>query len=111
MKKLIIIFIAIFTINIAHAQWVQTSLDSAAISAVAINGNNLFAGGEGMYLSTDSGNSWAPIDSGLTSLGVTTIAVNNNFIFKGGEDSGVYVSSNNGSSWSKFNNGIDDADV
>ena len=57
MKKIYVLIIAtLFTINIAKAQWQQTSLDSINIYTLAANGNNIYAGTDsgGVYVSTCS---------------------------------------------------------
>lgn len=81
------------------ANWTQTSLNYVNIHALAINGNNLFAGTDvyGVYLSTNGGSTWTQ-----TSLNFTTIwslAINGNYIFAGGGGSGIYLSTNNGTNW------------
>ena len=62
MKKLLFLLYAIFVINIANAQWQQTSLDTSTVTSLAISGSNIFAAssnaGEGVHLSTDNGNTW-----------------------------------------------------
>jgi len=75
---------------------------------LAANGNNLFAGtgGDGVFLSTSNGNSWAAINTGLTCTQIKTIAINGNNIYAGTYGGGVFLSSNNGSNWSATNTGL-----
>ncbi|MEI6820761.1 MAG: T9SS type A sorting domain-containing protein [Bacteroidota bacterium] len=108
MKKIIVLIIAIFTINIANAQWQQTCLDSTLVQVLAINGNNIFAGtaGYGVYLSTNNGSNWISINNGLPANSyITAFAFTGNNIFTA-TNGGVYLSTNNGNSWVTMNNGI-----
>lgn len=78
--------------------------------ALAISGHNLFAGtyGSGVFLSTDMGNNWTSISTGV--LGVSSVmalATRGEELFasvNGG--SGVFYSSNNGTSWVQSNTGL-----
>jgi hypothetical protein len=45
------------------------------------SGNNIFAGGNGVYSSSDNGNSWT--NMGLTNNGVATLAIKGSNIFAG----------------------------
>src|SRR5689334_3450100 len=51
-----------------HAQWrLASGHDGGVVYALAVSGTNLFAGcwiGGGVFLSTDNGTRWNPIDSG-----------------------------------------------
>jgi photosystem II stability/assembly factor-like uncharacterized protein len=107
----IVIFLFCISIQfqIASAQWVQKSNGMATnqeIDAIAISGNNVFAGIYlgGIYRSTDYGESW--VQSGLSNLDVYTIAVNGTYIFAGTEGGGIFRSSNNGTTWTTVNNGL-----
>ncbi|MFI5263643.1 MAG: hypothetical protein ACHQM6_03910 [Candidatus Kapaibacterium sp.] len=79
------------------------------IRSIAINKKgDIFAGGqEGMFRSTDDGNSWNKIDSGfkmasgLTEANITSVAINSKgILFATNLDLGVFRSSDNGDSWS-----------
>jgi ligand-binding sensor domain-containing protein len=86
---------------------------NADFESFAVIGNNLFAGdlGGGVFLSTSNGNSWAPVDSGLTDLNIQALAVSSTNLFAGSIDSGVFLSTNNGTSWVPMNNGLTDLNV
>jgi photosystem II stability/assembly factor-like uncharacterized protein len=79
-----------------------------AVFALAVNGNNIFAGtGGGVYLSTNNGTSWTPVNNGLTDLWITAFAVRDSIIFAGTRDGGgVFRSNDNGVNWTAVNNGI-----
>ncbi len=104
--KLLFITLIFFSITL-QAQWVKTN-DSydGSINALAISGENIFAGGERVFLSTDRGSSWSAIDNGLTDLFVLSIAIIGDKIFLGTQSSGVFLSTNNGSNWNQINNGL-----
>ncbi len=86
-----------------HAQWVQLDESySGANRCLATMGSYLFAGGNGVWLSTDSGTSWTPI--GLQDSGtVNALAVIGTNLFASTNNSGVFLSTNNGTSWTSVN--------
>jgi len=73
----------------------MAGLTNQYITSLAISGKNIFAGGSGVYLSTNSGTIWTM--AGLSNLYVTSLAVSCTNIFAGG--SGVYLSTNSGTTW------------
>ena len=115
----LILFVSIFIISPfeTSAQCVQTNgpyggfIGVLAASPNGVSGLNLFAGtGNGVFLSTNNGMSWTPVDSGLTSPTVNAFAVSPNGsggtnIFAA-ETTGVFLSTNNGMSWTAVDNGL-----
>ena len=104
MKKIIVLIIAIFMMNIANAQWVHCIgvSNSSVVYSLAINGNNIFAGTEynGVFLSTDNGMNWTAVNNGLPiTTGFTAIAIKDSNIYVGTYEAGIYLSTNNGNSW------------
>ena len=96
--------------NFSNAQWVLSSngiTGGASISSLAASGTNIFAGtlGEGIYISTNGGASWASVNNGLTQLNVYSFAVSGSSIFAG-TFNGVFKSINNGVNWTSASNGI-----
>ena len=78
--------------------------------SLGINGTNIFASSlsNGIFLSTNNGSTWTPVNTGLTTLGsryVNSIAFSGTNIFAATEDC-VYLSTNNGGSWTSSNAGI-----
>ncbi|MBL7976096.1 MAG: T9SS type A sorting domain-containing protein, partial [Candidatus Kapabacteria bacterium] len=69
--------------------------------------NILFASTEqqGIYRSTDGGNTWLPANNGITYKGIGSFAVNDNTILAGSA-TGIFRSTNNGESWSEVNTQI-----
>ena len=71
---------------------------NTAISSLAISGTTLYAGsgrfpnlggGEGVFRSLDGGDSWTPINTGLTERDVTSLAVSGTIVYAGTSD-GVF---------------------
>ncbi len=90
---------------VLRAQWVQLSESySGANHCVATMGSNLFAGGNGVWLSTNTGTSWTVI--GLHDTSVIALAVSGTNIFAATNNNGVFLSSNNGTSWTSVNEGL-----
>jgi hypothetical protein len=64
--------------------WVSSGLGGYNVSAIETVGSNIFAGGfNGIFLSTDSGENWMPVDDGLTNMIVDAFAVIGNYILVG----------------------------
>jgi hypothetical protein len=78
------------------------------ITALAVNGTNLFAGtnGGGVFLSTDDGTMWNPVNTGLANLNVKALLVSQPKIIAGTDD-GVFRSTNNGTTWTEVPCGVD----
>ena len=58
-----------------------------------------------MFKSTDYGNSWKKINSGLETIETNTIALdpnNSNILYLGTDDDGIYKSTDGGTSWTKL---------
>jgi ligand-binding sensor domain-containing protein len=107
-KIIVLLFVFASFINFANAQWQLTSLNSNDVNAIAINGNKIFAGtfGDGMFLSTNNGDNWTTVNTGLTSNStVNALAISGINIFAG-TYTGVFLSSNNGQLWTPVNNGL-----
>ncbi|MBL0257855.1 MAG: hypothetical protein IPQ03_10165 [Bacteroidetes bacterium] len=76
------------------------------ILSIAASGNNVFAStNQGLFLSSDNGNSWSSINIGLTNSLVRTIVVSGSSVFIGNDD-GVFLSTNNGGNWIAVNTGL-----
>ena len=66
------------------------SKNSAAKTFMAIIGNNVYLGGEGVYLSTDYGNNWTKKNSGLIYLSEPGLIIYGDYIFAGTNNNGVF---------------------
>lgn len=61
----------------------------------------------GIFKSTDGGDSWSPINTGLTSLFVFTLAlVDTSTIYAGTDGGGIFKSLNSGDNWAMTNMGL-----
>ncbi len=92
------------------ATWseVNNGLTNRQVTAIGLNGSNLFAGTYegGIFLSTDYGNNWTAVNTGLTNMKVYSFAFSGNNIFAGTQGGGVFLSTNNGTNWTPVNNGL-----
>ncbi len=76
------------------------------ISSIASLGPNFYAGSNGVFLTTDNGNTWIPRDSGLPADYVVSLISKNSKLFAGTKSNGVFVSSDSGATWNEANNGL-----
>ncbi|MBI4946227.1 MAG: T9SS type A sorting domain-containing protein [Bacteroidetes bacterium] len=114
MKKLILPVLTVigtWTTNISNAQWQQTSLPSSStVICFAVSGSNMYAGtkSNGIFLSTDNGNTWTAKNTGLTTTVnyVYALAISGNNIFAGTSAYGVFLSTDNGNNWTPINTGL-----
>ena len=81
-----------------------------ALGVVPIEGGgaNIFCGtwGDGIFLSTDNGTDWTPVNSELISRGVNALAVCDSNLFVGTSGCGAFVSADNGASWNQVNGNL-----
>jgi photosystem II stability/assembly factor-like uncharacterized protein len=96
----------IFTIQ-SLAQWSKVEeISSPYIYSALFDGDNIFVGGDSLYISNNRGLSWiamAPIGSPIE---ITALYKFGDLMYLGTYGSGVYISNNGGSSWSPFNSGL-----
>lgn len=85
----------IFTSNNGN-NWIQTSLN-VYIYSLAVGGNKIFAGGHGVFRSTDYGNTWT--QTSMTSVFINGLAILGDNVFASTSYTGVYKSSDNGNNW------------
>lgn len=86
--------------------WTQLSIGTSFVTCFTSIGNNLFAGGGGVYFSSDGGATWNPRNNGLFPPSVSSLAVIGTNIFAGTFGGGVFLSTNNGTDWNPVNNGL-----
>ncbi len=105
------------------AQWQQVGLDSAVVTALAVDGSCLFAGADsgtilgadvgGVFRSTNDGISWTRVNCGLTSSRVRCLVVSpdgagGTALFVGTDGDGIFRSMNHGSNWTQADSGLTD---
>jgi len=88
--------------------WTQGSfVFMGSVGAFQSLGSHLFAATvAGAYRSTDNGQNWSPIDSGITGLSATALAVSGSTLFMGTFGGGVFRSTNDGGNWTAVNTGL-----
>ncbi len=110
LKKIFItlVLLSIYGFN-ANAQWQKTNCPNGGETlCLAVNDSNIFAGTKdsGVYRSSNYGNTWVKIDTGLKHSGVSALAINDSIVFAGTLDSGMFMSSNYGNTWTLLNNSL-----
>ena len=90
----------------------QLGIAGLAVIPRGIGGEYLFAGTDtgGVFLSTNRGAIWTPVDSGLTERSIRCLATSGTDIFAG-TGSGVFVSRDTGASWTSASVGLTDTTV
>ena len=84
-----------------------TNLGLSSIRNFISHNNHIYAvdWSSGVYRSTNSGNSWIPVNSGISGGGFWPIISANGILYVGGA-SGVFKSTNNGDNWVNSNSGL-----
>jgi ligand-binding sensor domain-containing protein len=98
----------------AFAQWEQAgALNSGKITSLLLCGNRLFAGTDtgGLFVSSNNGESWAPVDSGLSNLKIRALASTATTLYAGTYGRGIFRSTDNGRLWTSTNAGLTDSFV
>lgn len=103
------------------ASWSSPSdMSYVGVNSLVVNNNIALAGtyGNGIYVSSDLGQSWFPSDAGFNSdpwggncPTVNALIVSGNDIFAGTSDSGIFRSSDDGFRWTPVSTGLASMDV
>ena len=97
----------------AGENWIKinTGLPTIGATAIASNNSTLFASfpGYGVYISQNNGESWSPMNNGLTSS--TNCLEANGIYTYAGTSNGVFRSSNNSNTWVQINTGLSDLGI
>ncbi len=103
MKTIFTIISVLFLfVSIANAQWTECGLYGGGVKQIVSNGSFLFVGTEynGVFRSTNTGESWVKVNTGLLRKEITAMAVCGTTIYAG-TTFGTYLSTNNGDNWEK----------
>ena len=107
-KSGVVSFMLAFT---ASGQWVKLNLPAnSTVYALAAISSTIFAGtfgSGGVLRSSDSGNSWISVNSGLTNINTRSFGVRDTEIFAGTKGGGASLSTNKGNSWTALNWGFE----
>ncbi|MFN8360607.1 MAG: T9SS type A sorting domain-containing protein [Candidatus Kapaibacterium sp.] len=98
---IVILFLLAGTITQAQ-QWVKTNGPyGGSITCFVASGSTIFAGtsSNGLFRSTNNGDTWSQTTVGLTASSVSALAVSGTTIYAGTYDGGVFRSSDNGDHW------------
>src|SRR3989338_6020338 len=92
-----------------HVSKIIVDENNSSIVYITTQGLTNFAektgSGHGVFKSTDYGNIWKEINSGLETAEINTIALDpndSNIIYLGTDDDGIYKSTDGGTSWAKL---------
>ncbi|MBI5215642.1 MAG: hypothetical protein HY960_07800 [Ignavibacteriae bacterium] len=83
----------------------NTGLTNLNILGLTKNANGyIFAAtyGGGIYRSKDNGNTWAPVDSGITDTQFRTVHAEGGYIYAGSFSGKTYLSTNDGDAWTQL---------
>jgi len=109
----IIVGIISLALTRTSAQWVESSegIYGGDIHCMAVDTvkNRIYVGTyNGVYLSTNEGETWTLLDEGMTNTWVHTLAICGDTLYAGTYNSSLYKSTNLGNSWTKIDFGIPD---
>ena len=101
---------SLFKTTDGGTSWVDTGLTAslAVLTTDPTHPNRVFAGGQSLFGSTDSGSTWNDLmpNPALTFTAVAVDPTNSNTIYAGTNGSGVEVSTDGGANFSPANNGL-----
>ncbi len=110
MKNLLsLLYITILFSTQLFAQWNKIEeITSPFIYSVLFDDNNIYGGGDSLYVSRDKGISWQASTPSGQPIEITALFKLGEKLFAGTYGNGVFKSSNNGTSWESFNLGLND---
>ncbi|MCB0263765.1 MAG: T9SS type A sorting domain-containing protein [Calditrichaeota bacterium] len=90
--------------------WLPTSLDNVAVNDIVFNAQgHIFVAthGDGIFRSTNNGQSWTNLGSGLSTGGILSLAVDDTgWVYAGTFGDGIFRSTDNGDTWEIASTGI-----
>ena len=103
-----IVLSSFISCSLTNAQWVQIGNTSMAqSSSICINGDNIFVGtgGNGIFRSSNNGDSWETVNNGLPLNSIQAMANNNGRLFASTYYD-IMTSTDNGNLWVPYYNGL-----
>jgi len=86
---------------------VKNPLSSNYVNDVFVKDSKVIVTGqEGVFVSNDSGSTWAESNSGLKTLSVTALYSKNTIVYAGTYGQGMFRSNDSGDSWEGINSGL-----
>ncbi len=94
--------------GIIEKPWMRNDSPFVYITSFSVIGANLFAGtlGNGIFLSSDNGATWRPVNTGLTDEYVISLIANGTELFAGTSGGGIFLSKDYGENWTPINAGL-----
>jgi photosystem II stability/assembly factor-like uncharacterized protein len=109
----ILLFFLLFE-HTAYGRWAQSNSPTSSflwVTTVAVSGGGVFVGASaGVSRSTDNGDSWTTVNSGLTAPWVQALKRHKGDIIAGSLG-GIFISSDNGASWNAVGSGLTETNV
>jgi len=99
----------VFRSNDQGENWVSAGLVGTDVRCVTSMQHHIFVGtnGAGLYSSTDWGETWTPINNGLSGTKFRAIESKGTTLFAGGETgTGVFRSTDSGANWTLLSGGL-----
>lgn len=111
-RRAILLFICCFSLHLnkisSQKKWEFTNSPIGFVSFLYPVKKDLYAGivGHGIYRTSDLGETWEKVDSGITSLAPTALIKYDKFLIASTFSKGVFRSSDDGKSWVTINEGL-----
>ncbi len=92
--------------------WRGCGLIDKNIYSIVVKNNKVYAGtdADGIFVTSDLGEHWEPLNSGLDNLTINSLCIHNNNLIAG-TGAGVYISTDNGDNWSEKNNTLSNVNI
>jgi photosystem II stability/assembly factor-like uncharacterized protein len=103
-----LIYLLLISSNLS-AQWKDTECPFGGyVLAIATAEPQIFIGTDqgGVYRTTDNGENWSQVNSGLTSTSVSALVFSGSTLFAGTSVGGIFRSTDYGLNWTEVNSGL-----
>jgi photosystem II stability/assembly factor-like uncharacterized protein len=109
MRKFLLFSLLLFNFFVTNAQWSKCTLPAGATPfSLGTHADTIYLGtiSTGVYRSTNAGQSWTEVNTGIVNKQIWSIYTFGNTIFVGAASGNVYRSTNGGDNWTLANSGI-----